>query len=258
MSDDQDLPHTHEMVLCAKRVRAQIGTEIIADTTRAMLLRCIGSTPVYYFPKSDVRLDLLELNGLRLTVPGLGEALHGSLLADNKRTENAVWCYQTAEPGFKEIEGYIAFQWDAVDHWMEEDEEIFVHPRDPYVRIDILSSHREVRVAIGSETVARTSRAQFLYETNLPVRYYIPKADVNCELLSASKKTSACPYKGTATYWSIKIGPDEWTDIIWSYAEPLPECIRIKDYLCFYNELVDAIYLDGEIVEKPAMRSNWQ
>jgi uncharacterized protein (DUF427 family) len=149
------------------------------------------------------------------------------------------------------ISDYVAFYWDRVDHWYEEDDEIFVHARDPYKRVDVVNSSRRVQVIVGGEIVADTTRARFLFETRLPTRYYIPPEDVRRDLLVASEKVTACPYKGTARYWSVGVGERVFPDIVWSYPEPIPECPKIKGYLCFFNEHVDEIRLDDAALEKP-------
>ena len=146
---------------------------------------------------------------------------------------------------------YCAFYWDRVDHWFEEDEEIFVHPRDPYKRVDTTPSSREVRVVLGGETVANSTRAMFLFETGLPTRYYLPREDVRMDLLEPSETETACPYKGTSIFWSAEIWGQRFDDIVWSYPDPVPECPKIRDLLCFYNEIVDGIYVDGVEVKKP-------
>src|SRR5262249_39178570 len=131
------------------------------------------------------------------------------------------------------------------------DDEIFVHARDPYKRVDVVNSARPVEVVVGGEVVARTTRARFLYETRLPTRYYIPPADVRMELLTPSDTVTAWPYKGTARYWSVRIGEQAFPDIVWSYPEPIAECPKIKGYLCFFNEQVDEIRLDGTALPRP-------
>ena len=121
-------------------------------------------------------------------------------------------------------------------------------------------SSRPVRVILGGETVAETRRARFLFETRLPTRYYIPQEDVRMDLLAPSDKATACPYKGKARYWSAKIGDQVFPDIVWSYPEPIPECPKIKGYLCFFNEQVDAILVDGVEVPRPVTKwsKDWQ
>jgi uncharacterized protein (DUF427 family) len=138
-----------------------------------------------------------------------------------------------------------------VDHWYEEDEEIFVHPRDPYKRVDAIASSRQVQVIVGGETIAETRRARFLFETRLPTRYYIPAEDVRIDLLVPSDKATACPYKGKARYWSVKVGDQVFPDLVWSYPDPIAECPKIKGLLAFFNEQVDEIRVDGVPVPRP-------
>ncbi len=124
----------------------------------------------------------------------------------------------------------------------------------------VVNSSRPVQVIVGGEVVADTTRARFLYETRLPTRYYIPAEDVRMDLLVPSEKITACPYKGAARYYSVKIGDRLFPDIVWSYPDPIPECPRIKNYLCFFNEHVDEIRLDGAPVPRPvtAWSKDWQ
>lgn len=148
-----------------------------------------------------------------------------------------------------EIKDYLAFYWDQADHWLEEDDEIFGHPHDPYSRIDILNSSREVRVSLAGETLAETTNARFLFETGARTRYYIPKEDVHMERLTPTDHQTICTYKGRANYWSVEAGGKTYENVVWSYAEPKPEASPIRGYLCFYNERMDAIYVDGEPVD---------
>ena len=165
-----------------------------------------------------------------------------------------MWSYELPFDEVVGLKDYVALYWNRVEHWYEEDEEVFVHARSPRVRIDILESSRPLRIVLGGETVAETSRARFLFETNLPTRYYIPREDVSGELLPSGTQTQ-CPYKGAASYHSVKVGADVHEDIVWYYPDPVHESARIQDYLCFFNEKVDAVYVDGVEQEKP--RTRW-
>ena len=136
------------------------------------------------------------------------------------------------------------------DRWFEEDEEVFVHPKDPYHRVDVLESSRHVRVSLNGEVVAETSRPKLLFETGLPVRYYIPPEDVREELLVPSEKHTRCPYKGVASYWSVKAGGELAENLAWYYPEPTPDTAKIADHLCFFNEKVD-LTVDGEAQPRP-------
>lgn len=234
--------------------------ETIADSNAAHLLFETRHLPIYCFPRADVRFDLLRATDHHSYCPYKGTAAYWSIAAGDRVSENAVWGYPDPFAEAAAIKEYVAFYWNRVDHWYEEDDEIFVHARDPYKRVDVVNSSRPVEVIVGGETLARTTQARFLYETRLPTRYYIPPEDVRMDLLVASDKVTACPYKGTARYWSVQLGDRVFEDIVWSYPEPIPECPKIKDYLCFFNEHVDEIRLDGKPVPRPATpwSKNWK
>ncbi len=137
-----------------------------------------------------------------------------------------------------------------MDAWFEEDEEVFTHPRDPYTRVDILPSSRHVRVEVDGVTVAETSKPTLLFETGLPVRYYLPKTHVRMDLLTPTERRTHCPYKGEAEYWSVRVGEAVHRDLAWSYRAPLPESQRIAGLISFYNERVD-LHVDGVAQERP-------
>jgi uncharacterized protein (DUF427 family) len=237
--------------LSPRRVRVQFNGETIADSTGARLLFETRHLPVYYLPRSDVRMDLLRPTEHHTFCPYKGTASYWTIRAGDKSSENAVWGYPEPYDEVDAIKDYVAFYWDRVDHWYEEDEEIFVHPRDPYKRVDVVASSRHVQVILGGETIADTRRGRFLFETRLPTRYYIPPEDVRMDLLVASDKVTACPYKGKARYYTAKIGDRLFPDIVWSYPDPIAECPKIKGYLCFFNEQVDAILVDSVEVPRP-------
>lgn len=236
-----------EIVPSARRVRAQLAGEYVVDTTRAVLLRESGRPPFYWFPQEDVRTDLLTPSEYTREFEGHGTARYWHVEAGDTVAENAAWTY----PDDPELAGYLTLSWHKIDAWFEEDEEIFVHPRDPFVRVDAIPSSRHVRVVIGGETVAETDSPVLLFETGLPTRYYIPKVDVRTDLLVRSGTRTYCPYKGEAQYYSVKLGDDVYRDIVWYYRYPLAEVHEVENLLCFYNERVDAIYVDGEQEEKP-------
>jgi uncharacterized protein (DUF427 family) len=240
---------------CPKRVRVAFGGETVADSLRVMRLHETAHLPVYYFPREDVRLDLLTPTAHETFCPYKGEASYWSVSAGGRTAENAVWSYQAPFPEAAEIEGYMAFYWNRMDAWFEEDEEVFVHPRDPYVRVDILESRREVEVFLGGQSVAKSRRARFLFETGLPTRYYLPAEDVDMSALAPSDKSTACPYKGRARYWSATVGEASFEDVVWSYPEPTPESTKIRDLLCFFDEAVDEVRVDG--VTQPRPKTKW-
>lgn len=234
-----------------RRVRVVFAGVTIADSRRVMLLHEYGRLPVFYFPVEDVRTAVMETSEHRTHSPLKGEASYWTLRVGNRVAEDAAWSYLTPLPGGPEIKDYIAFYWNEMDAWYEEEEQVFAHARDPYKRVDVLPSSRHVQVVLGGQTIADTRRPRLLLETGLPTRYYIPEEEIRMELLEPSETTSRCPYKGLASYWHARAGERVYQDIVWSYRDPLPECTRIGKLLSFFNERVDAIYVDDERMPVP-------
>jgi uncharacterized protein (DUF427 family) len=246
--------HTLYFEESPRRVRVMFNGETVADSKRAKLLHETGHLPVYYFPREDVRMDLLEESEHTTHCPFKGEASYWSVRVGDRISENAVWGYPEPIDSCPAIAGYVAFYWNKMDHWFEEDEEVFVHPRDPYHRVDILDSSRHVKVSVNGEVVAETRRPIVLFETGLPPRYYIPPEDVREGALVESEKTTRCPYKGKASYWSVEAGGERVEDLVWYYPDPIPEAAKIKGLLAFFNEKVD-LEVDGEEQERP--KTQW-
>ena len=149
-----------DLIASPRRVRVMVDGETIADSTHMMLMRETRHLPVYYFPLDDVRTDLMRRTDHATHCPFKGEASYWSLALGDREVENIMWSYEAPYDEKPELAGYGAFYWDRVDRWFEEDEEIFVHPRDPHKRIDTVPSSRPVRVVVGGEMVAETTRAQ--------------------------------------------------------------------------------------------------
>lgn len=131
-----------------------------------------------------------------------------------------------------------------MDAWYEEDERVFVHARDPCHRVDIRDSSRHVRVFVEGELVADCTRPKLVFETGLPTRYYLPREDVRSDLLEDSERHTGCPYKGTASYYSVRTPTRVVRDVVWYYPDPYAEASAIKDLLAFYNERVK-VEIDG-------------
>ena len=230
-----------------KRVRVQVGGETIADSRRALMLHESGLQPIYYFPPEDVRADVLEPSDRHTHCPKKGDASYYSVRVGDRTVPDAAWYYPDPLEGAPPIKDLIAFYWDRVDQWFEEDEQVFGHARDPYHRIDIRRSNRHVRISLDGTLLAESRRPTALFESNLPTRWYLPREDVVAEL-HPSEKTTICPYKGVAGYYSVE--GRGGSDLIWYYAAPLPEASTIAGLLCFFNEKVD-LELDGELQGRP-------
>ena len=230
---------------CPKRVRAVFGGETVVDSRSVKLLHETGHLPVYYFPEEDLRGDLLEATNHTTHCPFKGDASYRSVRVGDRVAENAVWTYPEPLEDAPPILGYVALYHNAMDKWLEEDEEVFGYPHDPYHRVDVLESSLHVRVSLNGEVVAETERPKILFETGLPPRYYIPPEDVRTDLLVPSETKTVCPYKGVASYHSARMNGEVVEDIVWYNPEPLPEAGKVKDHLCFYDEKVD-FEVDGK------------
>jgi uncharacterized protein (DUF427 family) len=234
-------------------IRAMLGGETIADSKRAMLVTATGrGIPAYYFPIDDVRTDLLVEDD----EPAREGAEASWTIRVGERSTGPAAAWSHGEREGLDLRGYVTFDWNSMDAWYEEGEEVFVHARDPYKRIDVLESSRHVEIVVGGETVADTRHPRLLFETGLPTRYYIPKLDVRMGLLTPTSTSTSCPYKGDASYWSVEAGGRTYDDIVWSYRFPLPEVAKIANLLCFFQEKVSAVVVDGEEAPRPLTASS--
>ncbi|HEX6196672.1 MAG TPA: DUF427 domain-containing protein [Jiangellaceae bacterium] len=232
----------------AKRVRTYLGGHVIADTTRPFLVWEIPYYPAYYIPKQDVRTELLTPTGETTHSTSRGDGTLFTIKAGDGEAAGAAWQYEDSP--IEELRDLIRIDWNAMDAWFEEDEQVYTHPRDPYKRVDILASSRHVRIELDGVTLAESSQPRILFETGLPQRYYLPKTDARLDLLVPSDKETHCPYKGTASYYSAPHSPQVGTDVAWWYPTPLPESQKIAGLICFYDERVD-VFIDGEKQARP-------
>jgi uncharacterized protein (DUF427 family) len=188
----------------------------VADSRRTKLLYPDGQEiPRHVFPEEDVRLGLLPPEAIK-----------------------------------RHDDGLIEIDWSAPDEWLEEDEPLIGHARDPFKRIDARRTSRHITVSIGGQVVADTRRGVALFETGLPTRWYIPRDDVSAELTRNDEHRTTCAYKGHATHWDAA----GERAIAWSYELPLNDAVPVRSMIAFYNERVD-IEVDGELEERP--RTQW-
>ncbi|MFL5869402.1 MAG: DUF427 domain-containing protein [Thermoleophilaceae bacterium] len=197
-----------------KWIRARLDGETVVDSRNPRLLHEHDRLPVFWFPREEVRMDLV-----------------GELA----RTSD--------EPL---LEGLVSFDWGGMDEWLEEDERLVGHARDPYSRIDVRDTSRHVKVSIDGETVAESRRTKVLFEAGLPPRWYFPREDVRMDLLADSDKQTTCAYKGFASYSSV----GDHDDVAWTYLDPLHDALPVKGLIAFFNERVD-LEVDGEKADRP-------
>jgi uncharacterized protein (DUF427 family) len=233
-----------------KRVRALVSGRPVFDTRAAMLVWEKPYYPTYYVPRTDVLAELVESrhgHG-RVAHADLGPARAMDVRVAGSTRAGAVLAFPEApDPVLREL---VRPRWSAMDEWLEEDEPVYVHPRDPYKRIDVLASSRHVRVVVDGVTVADSRQPRILFETGLPPRFYLPLSDVRTDLLRPTDTVSHCPYKGTASWWSLQLESSRHDDIAWTYRLPTAESQKIAGLVAFYDERVD-LHLDGELQPRP-------
>jgi uncharacterized protein (DUF427 family) len=231
-----------------RRIRAFLAGRAVLDTTNAHYVWENTSYPQYYIPLSDIDAGALVDEGTT-TETSRGDAKRfGVRVGDVDRPSAA------SVLGAAKVEGLddtVRFSWSAFDAWFEEDEQVFVHPRNPYTRVDALRSSRHLRVESKGTVLAETSSPVLCFETGLPTRYYIDRTDVDFTHLVPSDTQTACPYKGTTSgYWSAEVELRIHPDIAWTYDFPTRELLPIAGLIAFYNEKID-VFLDGVELERP-------
>jgi uncharacterized protein (DUF427 family) len=244
----------------AKRIRGMIGDDAVVDSTRTRIVWEPGRVvPSYAVPAEDVSGEIVPRSDgpspPPAELPRLGgqQVLDPSIAFSVRTTEGEAVTIRARgreAAGFRprdpDLDGYVVLDFDDFDAWYEEDERNVSHPRDPFHRIDIVHSSRRVRVEAGGEVLAESSQPYLLFETHLPVRYYLPAEDVRTDVLTPSSTRTACAYKGEASYFALPGAGD----IAWTYPAPLREAAEVTDRIAFFNELVDVV-VDGERLERP-------
>jgi uncharacterized protein (DUF427 family) len=250
MSDyPQAILPTNQAEPVPRRIRAVLGDRVVVDTTKAMYVWEWPFYPHYYIPIADIDPNLLVDEHRDQHLRWGTAHSYGIGAGDDYRAGVARSYPDSAIDG---IRGTVHIEWSALDSWFEEDEEVFVHPRNPYTRVDALRSTRTVRVEVDGVELARSSSTVMVFETGLPTRYYFNRTEVCFDHLVRSETTTSCPYKGqTSAYWSLGLGNRMMLpDIAWSYNFPTRQLLPIAGLIAFYNERVD-ITVDDERLERP-------
>jgi uncharacterized protein (DUF427 family) len=218
-----------------RRIRATLGDRVVLDTHDAIYLWEFPPYPQYYVPVADVAAGVL-------TDTGETKSFEHGVARVHTAGSGKAWVY---EDGI--AKDRVRFQWDALDSWFEEDEEVFVHPRNPYARCDAIKSTRHVQVAVDSVVLADSASTVIVFETGLPPRYYFPRTAVKLDHLTPSSTVTACPYKGrTSAWWSV----GEHPDLAWSYDFPTAPLLPIANHIAFFDEKVDTT-VDGVRQDRP-------
>jgi len=231
-----------------RRIRATLGSAVVIDSRSALYVWEWPVYPQYYIPFDDIDPEVLideehEEHLRRGTARQLG------VRAGSEERRGVAHHYIASD--IEGITGKVRFDWSAMDSWFEEEEQVFVHPRDPYSRVDALRSDRSVRIELEGAILAESSRTVMVFETGLPTRYYFDRLDVHFDQLRPSETVTSCPYKGTTSaYWSAAVGESTVPDIAWAYDFPTRQLSPIAGLVAFYNEKVD-VTVDGTHLERP-------
>jgi uncharacterized protein (DUF427 family) len=231
-----------------RRLRAVLAGEVVFDTTAGLYVWEWPNYPQYYVPAADVNAAAMVDEGHLQHLKRGTARRHGLRVGEVVRPGSASVYTDDALDG---LAGTVRFDWEALDAWFEEDEEVFVHPRNPYSRVDALRSTRRVRIELHGVMLAASASPMMVFETGLPTRYYLNRTEVNFEHLVPSDTVTSCPYKGrTSGYWSVWVGDTVHPDLAWAYDFPTRNLDPIAGLVAFYNERVDVI-VDGVRLDRP-------
>ncbi|HEU5268270.1 MAG TPA: DUF427 domain-containing protein [Jatrophihabitans sp.] len=231
-----------------RRIRAMLAGRTVLDSTRARYVWEWPNYPQYYIPLDDVTDGVLVDDGKSHGTTRGTAHLHTVRVGDVVRPGAA---RVFGADALATVAKTVRFDWAALDAWFEEDEQVFVHPRNPYARVDALRSTRRVRVCVDGILLAESPAPVLVFETGLPTRYYLDRTCVDFSHLVHSETETACPYKGrTSDYWSVSIGDAVYPDLAWSYSFPTAALLPIAGLIAFYNEKVDT-NVDGVDLPRP-------
>jgi uncharacterized protein (DUF427 family) len=231
-----------------RRIRATLAGTTVVDTTRALYVWEWPHYPQLYIPIDDIAPGALHDEDHAQHLRRGTARRHGLTAGTASRPGCALVFGDDALEG---LAGHVRIEWSALDAWYEEDEEVFVHPRSPYTRVDALRSIRTVRVELEGTVLAESASPVMVFETGLPTRYYLNPTEVDFTCLVATDTVSSCPYKGTTTgYWSVDVGGTLHPDLAWAYDFPTRQLLPIAGLIAFYNEKVDT-FLDGVPLDRP-------
>jgi uncharacterized protein (DUF427 family) len=225
-----------------RRIRGIVAGRTVFDTRRARYVWDSVKYPQYYVPLSDVDPAALREEG-RVQKLRRGTAEMFGLAAGKETRRGAARVFTNATD--PELANHVRFDWDGLDAWFEEDEQIFVHPRNPYTRVDALRSSAHVGVVFHGAVLAESAATVMVFETGLPTRYYFDRTSVDFTRLTPTATQTACPYKGrTSDYWTATVDGVIEPDIAWSYLFPTAALLSIAGLVAFYNDRTE-ITVDG-------------
>jgi uncharacterized protein (DUF427 family) len=229
-----------------RRMSVELGGSIIARTDNAVILHEPARYPVAYFPVGDIDEGVLRPSDHETAHPDLGQTRWFDVVGgDGESTRRGAWQHVDPPAQAAALRDTVAFAWRTMDAFYEEEERILGLAADPYHRIDIRRSSRQLVVRQDDRVVADTRSPVVLYESGFAPRWYVPRADIAAESLRAVEGQTFCPYKGLASYYDI----GDARNAAWSYRAPFDEVARIADLVSFYPMKM-AVTIDGERLEE--------
>ena len=242
------------------RIRGLAGSQTVLDSHRALLVwRPRWVTPVYAVPAGDILVPVQDRGKPR----ALTEHERRRPILDPDVPFDAHTCpgrvVELVTPAGP-VAGFVCDDPDLADvvlvdfaglGWREEEQEVFAHPRDPFQRIDVRVTAARLRVSSGGVLLVDSVRARLLWETMLPVRWYVPPEDVLVPV-EPSGTVTWCAYKGRATYRSLVVGDRRLEDVAWVYERPLSDGEAVRGMLGLFEERLD-VEVDGvpRTVDRP-------
>ena len=129
-------------------------------------------------------------------------------------------------------------------------ESVWDYPRPPRVE----DTDKHVEVFFNNILIADSTDAKRVLETSSPPVYYIPRQDIEMKYLIPSAKMTVCEWKGAASYYSISVHGRVAENAAWCYPDPAPGYESIRGYVAFYPQMMDACFVDGELVKAQSGR----
>lgn len=120
-------------------------------------------------------------------------------------------------------------------------------------RITLEPAGANLRILFGGEVLADSDAALVLREGSLPPVFYVPKKDVRWDLATPTERSTHCPYKGDAFYWSVSAGGKSAENAIWGYPDAIEAVRPIRDCVAFYWNKMDAWFLGGKALDAPPL-----
>ncbi|MEA5454824.1 DUF427 domain-containing protein [Sinomonas sp. JGH33] len=226
----------------ASRIRAEAAGRVVVDSRRAVLVwEAQRIIPAYGVPPEDIAAELVPAEPMVHEPSSAFGRHHGPGQDFTIRLPGRELTEAAFRPDDPELSEYLVLDFAAFDRWWEDEEAVEGHPRDPFHRVDARLGSQRVRVEYDGVILAETVKPVFVYETMIRVRTYFPRDDVDLALLERTDHQTICPYKGRASYWSVRGAGAQGQNIAWSYEDPLPDSSQIKGLIAFYDERTDVL-----------------